>query len=98
MANEAPSKTDKIFKEESSPSTGAWIANPADKKFLYSEGYKEAALSIIEKCKESGFWNNILVYPLIFLFRHYLELRLKELITASKQLANPDLELIRVCL
>ncbi|NHJ32598.1 MAG: hypothetical protein FK732_07030 [Asgard group archaeon] len=89
------SKTDKLFIEESSSSTGAWIANPADKKFIYSEGYKNAALSMIQKCKESGFWNNILVYPLIFQFRHYLELRLKELIVASRQLVNPDLKLIK---
>ena len=95
MANESPSKSDKIFIEESSLSAGAWIASPADKKFIYSEGYKNAALSMIEKCKDSGFWHNILVYPLIFLFRHFLELRLKEIIAASKQLANHDLELVK---
>jgi hypothetical protein len=95
MANVTLSNTDKIFKEETSHATGAWISSPTDKKFIYSEGYKNAALSMIEKCRESGFWNNILVYPLIFLFRHYLELRLKELISASKQLANPDLVIIK---
>lgn len=93
LSYKALSKSDNLFKEESFSSPSAWIANPADKKIIYSEGYKNAALLMMQKCRESESSNNILVYPLVFLFRHFLELRLKELIVVSKELANPDIKL-----
>ena len=52
-----------------------------DNFFLFSEGYKTAAIKLFEQLDGSAFHANFLVYPLIFLNRQFLELRLKELIS-----------------
>lgn len=73
-------KKDKLFINEKSFETGAWLQNPADKFYLYSEGYKQAGNIIYAHVKNIGD-NNTLVYPIVFVFRQCLELKLKELIT-----------------
>jgi hypothetical protein len=80
MKEHLPSNTDSIFKDEVSPDYGAWLKNPANKFFLYSEGYKEAGKKLWEFCIENHFYSNTLIYPLVFNYRQFLELRLKELI------------------
>lgn len=49
--------------------------------FLYSDSYKEAALKLFSQLDGSAYNANTLVYPLVFISRHFLELRLKELIS-----------------
>lgn len=80
MKENLPNNTDSIFKEEVSHDYGAWLKNPANKFFLYSEGYKEAGKRIWEFCIDNTFYSKTLIYPLVFNYRHFLELRLKELI------------------
>jgi hypothetical protein len=80
MKENLPNNSDSIFKEELSTDYGAWLKNPANKFFLYSEGYKEAGKKLWEYCSENRFYSNTLIYPLVFNYRQFLELRLKELI------------------
>lgn len=75
-----PNKTDTLFKEEVDSEYGAWLKNPTNKFFLYSEGYKEAGNKLWEFCTENRFYANTLIYPMVFNYRQFLELRLKELI------------------
>ena len=79
--NPFPTNTDVLFKEEVDTIHGAWIQNPTDKFFLYSEGYKQGAEALYDKYVNDPFYGQWLVYPLIFNYRQYIELRLKELIT-----------------
>jgi hypothetical protein len=51
---------------------------------LYVDGYRMAALKLVG---ELGNDQDFLVYPIIFLYRHYLELRLKRLIELGEALA-----------
>jgi hypothetical protein len=44
---------------------------------LYASGYKFAGNSLIEE--NAGGILNILIYPIVFLYRHYIELRLKQI-------------------
>ncbi len=65
---------------------GDWIQNAclnwaADASELYIEGYYQAALRVVENL---GHDQDFLVYPAIFLFRHYLELRLKHIIAMGE--------------
>ena len=83
---ELPQKNDKLFKAESSPDVGAWLKAPANKFFLYSEGYKSAGDTLFEHCIANPFFNNSLVYPLIFTYRQFVELKLKEIITMGNKL------------
>lgn len=80
MTNNFPKKEDQLFIEEKSPAGGAWLKNPTNKFFLYSEGYKEAGNELFKFCIKGTLYRNLLIYPLIFVYRQFLELRLKELI------------------
>ena len=80
MSKDYPQSEDKLFIEETDSMRGAWISNPASRFFRYSEGYKEAGKILYDACIENSFYCNILIYPLIFNYRQYLELRLKELL------------------
>lgn len=75
-----PGNTDVLFQEEVNPSQEAWLQNPTNKFFLYSEGYKEAGDRIYEVINQNNFYANTLIYPLLFNYRQFVELRLKELI------------------
>ena len=79
MTEMLPNSADTLFQEETNPRYGAWIKNPADKFFLYSQGYLTAANMLYASIEAESFHQNVLVYPMIFNYRQFLELRLKEL-------------------
>lgn len=82
--------TDKLFIEEKNPDFGAWLQNPANKFFLYSEGYKSAGDALYNHCIANPFYNNSLIYPMVFTYRQYIELRLKELILMGNNFNNVE--------
>lgn len=85
-----PKKNERLFKAEIKSDTGAWLQNPASKFFTYSEGYKNAGDALYEHCIKNPFYNNTVVYPLIFTYRQFIELRLKELILMANKLNDID--------
>jgi hypothetical protein len=67
---------------------GQWTYNACvnwtgDASELYMEGYRMAAVKLIEQL---GHDQDFLVYPIVFLYRHYVELRLKDIITKAGEL------------
>jgi hypothetical protein len=52
-----------------------------------AEGYKEAADILVTQTIEQNLTVDRLIYPILFLYRHYLEIRLKSII---KRLKNID--------
>ena len=90
MNTDLPQPTDSLFIEESDSKKGAWISNPANKFFLYSEGYREAGNKLYESCIANPFYSNTLIYPLIYNYRQFLELRLKELIIMGNEYNETD--------
>jgi hypothetical protein len=65
-----------------------WLSDPFE---VYVMGYKEAADSLINQVMESGSHQDILVFPICFLYRQYIELRLKEVIRSGRLLLDePD--------
>ena len=85
MSTELPQETDKLFIEETDEKKGAWLLNPTNKFFLYSEGYKEAGKRLYDCCIENLFYSNTLVYPMTYNYRQFLELRLKELLLMGNE-------------
>lgn len=88
LKEQYPQKGDKLFIDETDSSKGAWIKNPAGGFFLYSEGYKDAGKLLLDKClnkNSDNYTQNSLVYPLIFNYRQYIELTLKNLIVEIKK-------------
>lgn len=57
---------------------------------LYVTGYKASADALVEKvlCRKGSADN--LVFPIVFLYRHYLELRLKSFIALGKKMKIID--------
>lgn len=59
-------------------------ASIADNDFVrllaMTDGYKKAADLLVEKSQSDGNTRNLLVYPIIFNYRHFLELSLKYLL------------------
>jgi hypothetical protein len=90
MENNLPKGNDILFKEEVDQNYGSWLQNPANKFFLYSEGYREAGEKLYEYIIGNTFYQNTLVYPLIFNYRHFIELRLKELILLVNRYLDKD--------
>lgn len=46
---------------------------------IHITGYKEAGDLLLQNCLEGG-RQHVLVYPILFLYRHYIELQLKEIV------------------
>jgi hypothetical protein len=72
-----------------------WIMNAclnfqADMTIGYVEGYRKAAERLIDCVEEAQRDQDYLVYPILFLYRHHLELRLKELLDLQKNLGIRD--------
>lgn len=83
-----PQSSDTLFKEEVPPDYGAWLQNKGNKFYLYSEGYKEAGNRLYEFCSKNRFSVNTLIYPVVFNYRQFIELRLKELIMMGYRLLD----------
>lgn len=58
----------------------------------YAEGYKSAGDIIVKYVIKNKCYQDFLVYPIVFLYRQYLELRLKELIRVSSWLLGQDVK------
>ena len=55
---------------------------------LYVLGYKMAADSLVAQIIETGRYQDSLVFPVCFLYRQYIELRLKEVIRSGRRLLD----------
>lgn len=61
--------------------------NPFD---LFASGYKLAADELVDHALGEIKDMDKLVYPIVFLYRHYLELRLKEIVRQGKDLLQEE--------
>ena len=59
--------------------------------------YSDAAKMLAKHIDEDGFYIDIAVHPLCFLYRHSLELRLKQLVWDGRQLLGEDGRLKEIC-
>lgn len=78
---EFPRNDDKLFKQKCPDWTNNAILNYGFNNFdFYADGYRKAANVLVNECVADRGVNDIYVYPIVFLSRQYLELRLKEVI------------------
>jgi hypothetical protein len=77
-----PRKSDVLF-----GSGGDWQTNAAVHTVLgataYQDGYRNAALHLAEYVCGAGRGQDFLVYPIVYLYRHHIELTLKSIIKAA---------------
>lgn len=58
----------------------AWLKTHYEEFYPYADGYRQGADSLVRQCIEEHGIKDILIFPAVFLYRQYVELRLKELI------------------
>lgn len=86
-----PNKNDKLFNTAIGESS-AVISGVARTFSAYAFSYKLAADSIVLKYinKPDSFYQSFQIFPVIFLYRQYLELKLKAIIYDSDELLKTD--------
>lgn len=60
---------------------------------LYARGYKRAADLLVSHIGASGSDQDVLVYPILFMYRQYFELRLKQLMRDAAVLLDEEFKL-----
>jgi hypothetical protein len=88
-----PMPKDKLFKEDSDWRHTARLNLGGKGWESYSTGYKEAADSLARRFIRKWQGNDILTYPMVFLYRHYLELRLKQVIILGQELLDEPISI-----
>ncbi|HLO71802.1 MAG TPA: hypothetical protein VK167_13070 [Flavipsychrobacter sp.] len=91
MTFELPNDYDKIFRDD----IGEWrndalLDYVTNKLSFYADGYLHGANALVDQCYQDHTLNDILIYPMVFLYRQYIELRLKEIIFGLKYCLGDD--------
>lgn len=81
-------KDDPLFKKDEDWWHNAFLNFLSDSLSLYIEGYKLASDLLVEHIKVDHGDIDFLVYPIVFLYRQYLELQLKEIIKDGNKLLD----------
>lgn len=88
-----PKPGDKLFVSGFGPKV-AFLGGFGTTFGRYAIGYKEAADALIDRAVEKDYSADMQFYPIAFLYRQYLELRLKQLlITGGYVVPLPGLHL-----
>ena len=83
-----PQAGDVLFKSDDDWWMNACLNYSMNKWDAYALGYKSAADIIVGHVAGTHREMDLVVYPVAFLYRHYLELRLKQLIITGSELLN----------
>lgn len=88
MGKQKPSQktTQAVFASAPDWPNNACLNFCEDPMLLYIMGYKMAADSLVEHVKSTRQYQDALIYPVVFLYRQYLELRLKDIIHQGRKL------------
>lgn len=85
-----PTETGDLFTTGADWQSRACLNFVEDQWDLYAIGFKNAADVLVDRLKENNVHLDSLVYPICFLFRQYLELRLKEILKEGWKLLERD--------
>lgn len=68
----------------------AWVRSRARDMYGYVEGYRRAAVALYDYTVESRSSPEYMLFPIAFAWRHYLEIALKDIIAAGRELAGEE--------
>lgn len=77
-----------LFQSDNDWKNNACLNFTSDPTHGYIEGYKRAADLLVAHVMEKGKDQDYLVYPITFLYRQHLELRIKEIIADGRNLLD----------
>lgn len=81
-----PSPNDKLFTSHEDWWNNACLNWSGYSWSLYAAGYKEAADLLVASVEQRTAGQDILVYPILFLYRQYLELEIKDTLQMARRL------------
>lgn len=87
-ASALPSSEDNLFSSQDDWWNNACLNWCHDNWGLYASGYKKAADLLVQGVEERNSCQDSLVYPVLFLYRQYLELEIKGLIRQARRLQD----------
>jgi hypothetical protein len=90
---ELPSAGDVIFRSAENGWDNACLHIGVDEWLAYALGYKEAADRLVEQFEAKRRHQDLLVYPIVYLYRHYLEVAIKGLIRQAQNLLGDRVEI-----
>lgn len=85
-----PRKSDVLFGPRTDWQASARVASGFD-DIIYQDGYRHAALHLVEYVCDKGSQQDFLVYPIIYLYRHHIELALKSIVRTAYLLLDQEL-------
>lgn len=85
-----PENGDKFFIEQGNPDEIAWLNKSFQDFGTYADSYQNAALDLLDNALSNKELRDFNIYPSVFLIRHYIELRLKELIQGLNYCNNQN--------
>lgn len=82
----------RLWSMPASPGLGgtAWHPEDDDRWSFYATGYKMAADLVVDQVKTGHGYQRFLISPIMFLFRHSLELSVKRLFLAARRLLGSE--------
>jgi hypothetical protein len=91
-----PRKGDKLFRGD----LRDWKSNACLREgdeHAYREGYRRGAQLLVEAVGETARDQDFLVYPIVFLYRHHIELALKRVVKQAPYLIERELTKVEKC-
>jgi hypothetical protein len=88
-----PTAADVLFRSDEDSWNNACLHFAPDGWLTYALGYKEAADRLVAQLVEEQRYQDLLVYPIVFLYRQYLELAIKGLIRQGQMLLDVPVKL-----
>lgn len=85
-----PNKDDDLLELGDDWTNNATLNYSSDELNIYSEGYKQAGDILSERLQKNRTGLDFLVYPLIFLYRHHIELELKIIVKEGSYLLDGE--------
>src|SRR5262249_43699545 len=88
-----PQKGDILFRGDlPDGNNNAVLNSPIDhNRYAYSEGYRRGARLLVQYVAENHLDQDFLVYPIVFLYRHHVELVLKDVLKRAPGLTGRSL-------
>jgi hypothetical protein len=69
-----------------------WVMSGSDRLGMFASGYREAARGLYRSTLESSMELDCVVFPIAFLWRHHVEIMLKDIIARGRRLDDADPE------
>ncbi len=86
----APDKEDILFGPGEDWQLNAWIGQ-LESDWVYSSGFRMAAQHLVMQVCENRTGQDMLIYPIVYLYRHHVELVLKAIVKSASRLLDREL-------